>query len=157
MAVAAYATKCRDAFEAGLFIGRCGVACLSRREGDDLTWLSALRRRMPHAPAVVVTPLSPVAVAVMRTLPAVAPPVVWAEEVAVNLAPAMREEAARDAVQRLVTSVAAGLPMTPLVHSALRRLVHAQPPSAACAFFQRCWRCPGGRFTPTGPWPSVGG
>lgn len=121
-------TACRDAFEVELPMHRCGVACLRRLDGHDMTWLTALSRRFAHAPVVVVTPLCPDAVAAMATLPGGAPPFVWAENVAVRLAQAVPEQVERDPVQQLVTIVRADLPMSPVVHSALRRLMKARPP-----------------------------
>lgn len=122
------ATTCRDAFEQGLSMGCCGVACLRRLDGSDVAWLAALRRSTPHAPLVLVTPLVPDALALVGVLRAAAPPVVWEEEVATRLAPAVREEVAKDPLQRLVAVVSASMEGTPVVRHAMRVAVRTWPP-----------------------------
>ena len=95
---------------------------------EEAAWLSSLRLRLPHAPLVLVTPL---AAAPWRALPALhagGPPVVWAQEVLIGLAPTLGEEMGRDALRRIAGLLRGAAVRRPVVAGALHRVVRASPP-----------------------------
>lgn len=121
-------TLCRVSFEEALSTGSGGVACLREPTPEELAWLSSLRLRRPHAPLVLVTPLAPASLRANRALHAGGPPVVWAQEVLIGLAPTLSEEVGRDAVPRIAGLLRGKAVGTPVVAGALNRIVRASPP-----------------------------
>lgn len=121
-------TTCRVSFEEALSTGSDGVACLREPTPEDVAWLWSLRLRRPQAPLVLVTPLVPASLRVIPALHAGGPPVVWAQEVLIGLAPTLSEEVGRDAVRRIAGLLRGAAAGTPVVARALSRMVSASPP-----------------------------